>query len=181
MPARAWRRLRFPVFACVLAAVVSLGCASYRVVRSSAGLGPVHRVAVPTLGNASYEPGLDLLVTDALRREFSRRGGVELVSDPARADLVVSGAVLPLKTDARSFSSIAFALEYQMEMQLSLTAHRSDGTVVAIEPGALRDWELYLTSADVEAERRNRDEALRRLAAELASRVRDSLAERLAP
>jgi hypothetical protein len=159
-------------------ALVASGCASYRVVRTDEGLGDVRRVAVPTLVNASYEPGLELLVTDALRREFARRGGVELVSDPGEADLVVTGTVLPILTNARSLSSIAFALEYTLQMQLALSARRSDGREVSIDPAALNDVELYLTSADVEAERRNRDEALRRLASLLASRVRDSLAER---
>jgi len=157
----------------------SLACSGYRVVRASEGLGPVKRVAVQTLVNDSYEPGLDVMVTEALRREMQKRGGVELVSDPAAADLVLSGAVLKVQTNARSFSSIAFALEYQVDMSLSLQARKPDGTLVAIDPAALRDWELYLTSSDVEAERRNRDEALRRLASVLAERVHDSLADRL--
>lgn len=164
----------------VVAVAVAAGCSGYRVVRASEGLGPVKRVAVQTLHNNSYEPGLELMVTDALRREFQRRGGATLVSDPAQADLVLAGAVLQLETTARSFSSIAFALEYQVQMQLALTATRADGSVVMVDPNALYEWELYLTSADVEAGRKNRDEALRRLSAVIASRVRESLAERLA-
>jgi hypothetical protein len=175
---RAGTLARAALFAAVVAS--GAGCSGYRFVRSSEGLGPVQRVAIQTLQNNSYEPGLDVLVTDALRREFQRRGGATLVSDPAQADLVLAGSVLELQTSARSFSSIAFALEYQVQMQISLTAMRADGSAVAIDPNALFEWELYLTSADVEAERRNRDEALRRLASVLASRVRESLAERLA-
>jgi Lipopolysaccharide-assembly len=163
----------------VAVATLALACSGYRVVHASEGLGPIKRVAVQTLSNHSYEPGLELLVTEALRRELRRRGGVEVVTDPADADLVLSGAVLELQTNARSFSSIAFALEYQIDMALSLQARRPDGSLIGLDPAALRDWELYLTSADVEAERRNRDEALRRLASVLASRVRDSLADRL--
>lgn len=159
--------------------VCALACSGYRVVHASEGLGPVKRVAVLTLTNSSYEPGLELLVTEALRREMRRRGGVEVVEDPAQADLVLSGSVLELVTNARSFSSIAFALEYQVDMSLSLQARRADGTLVGLDPVAVRDWELYLTSADVEAERRNRTEALRRLASVLAERVHDSLADRL--
>lgn len=166
------------LLACAVGAAI-VGCGSYRVVRASEGLGDVRRVAVQKLENGSFEAGLDSLVTDALRRELGRRGGVDLVSDPAQADLVLSGRVEELITNARSFSSIAFALEYQIEMQLALRARRTDGSEIALDPSALRDWEVYLTSADVEAERRNREEALRRLAAVLASRVRDSLGERL--
>jgi hypothetical protein len=160
-------------------AAASLACGHYRVVHTSEGLGKVRRVAVPTLTNASYDAGIELVVTDALRREFARHGGIEVVSDPAAADLVVTGTVLPLVTDARSLSSIAFALEYTLQMQLSLTAQRSDGVAVALDPAALHDVELYLTSADVEAERRNRAEAIRWLASVLAARVHDSLVERL--
>lgn len=156
------------------------GCSGYHFVHASEGLGPVQRVAIQTFQNNSYEPGLDVLVTDALRREFQRRGGATLVADPAQADLVLAGAVLQLQTSARSFSSIAFALEYQVQMQIALSATRADGTPVAVDSNALYEWELYLTSSDVEAERKNRDEALRRLAAVIASRVRESLAERLA-
>jgi hypothetical protein len=175
---RAGTAARVALLAVLLAS--GAGCSGYRFVRTSEGLGPVRRVAIQTLYNNSYEPGLDVLVTDALRREFQRRGGATLVSDPAQADLVLAGSVLELRTTARSFSSIAFALEYQMQMQIALVATRADGSAIVIDPNALYEWELYLTSADVEAERKNREEALRRLAAVLASRVRESLAERLA-
>jgi len=102
-----------------------------------------------------------------------------VVDDPKQADLVLSGNVSDVITNTRSLSSTVFALEYQVEMRLSLRAHRTDGADVTLDPAALRDWEVYLTSADVQAERRNREEALRRLASVLASRVGDSLAEKV--
>ena len=167
---------RLVVVACVLALA---GCGHYRVVHASEGFGPVKRVAVETLVNRSFEPGVDLLMTDALRREMRRRGGIRVVDDPSQADLVLSGNVSDVITNTRSLSSTVFALEYQVEMRLALRAHRTDGADVTLDPAALRDWEVYLTSADVEAERRNREEALRRLASVLASRVGDSLAEKV--
>lgn len=162
-----------------LAAVVVWGCSGYHVVRTDTALGPVRRVAVQTLENHSFEPGIEVMVSDALRREFQRGGGVAVVADPAQADLVLSGAVLDLVTTARSFSSVAFGLEYQVELRLALTAKRADGNVIALNADALREWELYLTSADVEAERKNRDEALRRVASVLAERTREFLSDRL--
>lgn len=155
-------------------------CSSYRMVRHAAALGDVQRVAIPPLRNESFEPGIDRLVTDALRREFARRGGVQLVRNAAGADLVLSGAVLPLTTRSRSFSSVELALEFEVELPLRLVAERPDGTVLDLDSSVLRDWELYLASADVEIERKNREEALRRLALVLAGRVHDALAERLA-
>jgi hypothetical protein len=155
------------------------GCSGYHVVHTDAALGPVHRVAVQTLQNHSFEPGIEVMVSEALRREFQRGGGIAVVGDPAQADLVLTGTVQDLVTSARSFSSVAFGLEYQVELQLALTARRSDGTLITLDPNTMRYWELYLTSSDVEAERKNRDEALRRVSTVLAERTREFLSDRL--
>lgn len=163
-----------------LVAAAQAGCAGYRVVGSDDGLGDVRRVAVRPLANRSYEPGIERMVTDALVREFQRRGGATVVRDPGGADLVLSGSVRPLVTRARSFSSVELALEFEVELAVDLEARRPDGSPVDIDASVLRDWELYLASADVEVERKNREEALRRLSALLATRVHDALSERLA-
>jgi hypothetical protein len=157
-----------------------LGC-GYQWVRYGGSLGEVKRVAIETLDNESYEPGVEAVVTDALMREFLRRGGVELVDDPRSADLVLSGSVLPLETRRLSFSSVILVLEYEVVLRLDLQARLRDERSVAMDPLALDDSELYLASADVEATRKNREEAIRRLAGVLAGRVHDTLAERLSP
>jgi hypothetical protein len=155
-------------------------CSGYRVVRYREDLGDVRQVAVEPLRNRSFEPGVETLVTDALLREFGRRGSLAIVRDPAGADLVLSGEVVSILTRSRSFSSVELALEFEVEMGLELVARRADGSTVELDPGLLRDWELYLASADVEVERKNREEAIRRLAALLATRAHDALADQLA-
>jgi hypothetical protein len=186
--ARLWTRLRdglrVSAGLLILGALGGLtaaatGCAGYHLAGGRGTLGSVHRVAVEPLQNESYEPGVDVLVTDALVRELTRRRGVEVVRDPARADLVLEGAVLPLSTRSRSFSSVELALEYEVELDVTLKARRPDGTTFEFDPSLLRDWELYLASADIEAERKNREEAIRRLAGLLARRVNDALEARL--
>ena len=139
------------------------------------------KVALPTLRNDSYEPGVELLVADALRREFLRRGAFQLTDDPSAADLVVSGSVLPIQTSSSSFSSVVMALEYQVSLALHLRAKRADGTEIALDSRSLRETERYLASADAGALRRNREEALRRLAGVLAGRVHDEVFEVAAP
>ncbi|MEB2345595.1 MAG: LPS assembly lipoprotein LptE [Deltaproteobacteria bacterium] len=180
-PLPAPRLARAPLrgLAVVLLAALA-GCSGYHVVGARTGLGDVRRVAVEPLANRSYEPGIERMVTAALVREFQRRGGASVVRDPAGADLVLSGAVEPVLTRSRSFSSVELALEFEVELAVELVARRADGSEVAIDGSVLRDWELYLASADIEVERKNRDEALRRLSALLATRVHDALSERLA-
>jgi hypothetical protein len=138
-------------------------------------------VAIQTPRNDSFQPGVEYVVADALRRELLRRSGSALVEDPLRADVVVSGRVLPIQTRAQSLSSAIIAREQELTLALDLRAVRRDGSSVPLSLGILRESERYLTSADVEAQRKNRDEALRRLAAVLATRFFDDVGEALAP
>lgn len=160
----------------VAAQLVASGC-GYRLVRYGGALGDVHTLSVRTPHNDSFEPGIEFVVAEALRREFLRRGAVRLSEDPGDADLVLTGRVLPIGTAGRSFSSVVLTLEYEVTLTLELQAQRRDGTSVGLDARALTETERYLASADVEATRKNRREALHRLASVLAGRVHDALYE----
>jgi outer membrane lipopolysaccharide assembly protein LptE/RlpB len=160
--------------------LLASGC-GYHFVRYQGGPGGVHSVAIHTLRNESYEPGVEFVVSDALRREFLRRGAVDLTEDLSRADLVLSGAVDRVSVDGRSFDSVVLATEFQLTLGLDLEAVRRDGSSLAIDPRALRETERYFASADIEATRKNRSEAIRRLATLLAGRLHDAVDEALAP
>lgn len=162
-------------------AALSLPACGYGLVRYGGGLGEVRSVAIRALANDSYEPGVEYVVSEALRREFLRRGAVRLIEDPEAADLVLSGRVEDVSAQGRSFSSVLLALEFQLTLRLEVAATRRDGTDVPLDEAALRESERYLASADVEAQRKNREEAVRRVAGVLAGRVHDALAEALVP
>jgi hypothetical protein len=148
----------------IIVHLAALGC-GYRLVRYAGALGGVDSLAIRTLENESYEPGIEYLVSDA---------------DVRGADLVLTGSVLPVQTSGRSFSSVVLILEYEVTLSLIVHATRRDGSELPIDGTALRESERYLASADVEATRKNREEALRRVAGVLAGRVHDALAEVLA-
>ncbi len=156
-----------------LGVLVLLSGCGYRLV--GAGLGDAGSIAIRTPANESREPGLELVVAAALRRELLRRDGARLVEDPAQASLVVSGRVLPVPRRSRSFSSTVLSLEEEVVLRLDLSVARRDGGEIGLED--LEESERYLASADIEAHRKNRDEALRRVAVVLASRFFDVLGE----
>jgi hypothetical protein len=106
---------------------------------------------------------------------------VVLVDDAIDADLVVSGVVEPIVTRARSFSSIALALEWEATLQLAVYAERSDGIRTRLDEDATLATERYLASADIEVTRQNRDEAIRTMASNLAAHVHDMLYELYLP
>lgn len=160
---------------------LAVSACGYRFVRHEVAPGVHRRVAFQALRNDSFEPGLDSLVNEALRREFLRRGALRIVEDPDGADLVIGGSVLPVLSSTRSFSSVNFAIEYEVVLRLRLDVVRPDGEKVLLDPTALTDSELYLASADVEVTRKNREEALRRVATGLAERVHDVLVETATP
>jgi hypothetical protein len=127
-----------------------------------------------------HEPGAEFVVADALRRELLRRSGSALVEDPSHADVVVSGRVVDVRSRSRSFSSAVLAREYDLYVRVTLTAVRRDGSELIEAPGnSFSENERYLASADIEAQRKNRDEALRRLSGLLAARFFDSVGEAL--
>ena len=165
-------------FAAILLLLLAAGSGcGYSLVGYSAGFDGIRTVAIETPENDSFVPGVEYVVAEALRREFLRRGAVRVVDDPAAADLVLGGAVSKVKSVGRSFSSVVFSLEYQLLLELELEARRADGQEIVIGNRSLRASEYYLASADIEATRKNRDEALRQIAAVLAKRIHESLFE----
>lgn len=177
-------RLAFAVTSLVAAALIG-GC-GYTVERTSSAIAAdAPRMAIRTLSNDSAEPGLDRMVTEALRREWMRRGQVRLVEDPGGADLVLSGRVLPLQIQTRTLSSVVLALEQTvwLRVELELQSHAGDGTTRARTlPGSLlRESEIFFASADLEASRKNRVEALRRVAGLVAERAADLVATEAVP
>lgn len=161
-----------PLLGSLLALALWTGC-GYRWVRQADAADVT--VSVVTLDNDSVEPGLELTVTRALRQEFLRRAVPRLVSQPSAASLVIRGRVLPISTQATSFDTVALALEYRVEVALDLQVAVREGAPIQIDRASLKESELYLASADPEATRKNREEALRRIADVLAGRVHDAI------
>ncbi len=160
------------------ASLLALSGCGYKLVGGRSGLEGIDSVSVQTPRNESSMPGLELMVADALRRELLRRGAAEVTERPS-ADLLVTGHVRRISRP-RGFSSVVLALEYEVTLQLDLRATRSSGDELTIDARALRETDRFLASADIEAMRKNEEEALRRLSTLLAGRFCDALVEALA-
>jgi len=162
------------------APLAGLAC-GYKLIDYSEPIENLGSVAIVTFKNESYEPGVEFVVADALRREFLRRGALALVDESVDADLVLSGEVEPIVTRPRSFSSITQVLEWDVTLRLAVYAERPDGTRTRLDEKATSATERYLASADIEATRKNRDEAIRTLASGIASHVHDMVYELYLP
>jgi len=161
-----------------LVSAVWFGC-GYTIDRAPPAVSPdAPRFAIRTLRNDSFEPGVERLVTQALRRQWMDRARFRLVDDPSAAQWVLTGRVLPLATRPRTLSSVVLALEYSVTVQIELglegrSPSGGAGKVQKLPAGLLRETEVYFASADLEATRKNRQEALRLIADLIAQRVAD--------
>jgi hypothetical protein len=161
--------------AAALLAAAPLGC-GYEVIRYPKDRGSAAGVAIQQFTNDSFEPGFEFMLTDALRKEFARRGALRIVNSLDTASYVLSGRVLAIDTGRRSFSSVVLALEYEVRVRMELELVRP-GTPIGLDGRVVEESDLYLASADVEATRKNRQEALRRIASGLAVRIHDVMVE----
>jgi hypothetical protein len=93
--------------------------------------------------------------------------------------VVVSGRVLAVETSARALSSVVLVLEYETNVTVELEAARGGKMLIAAT--RLQESERHLASADVEAQRKNREEAVRRVASMLAARFMDLLGDEVPP
>lgn len=161
-----------------LSPVVLLAC-GYTIDRAPSATSPdAPRFLIHTLRNDSFEPGIERVVTNALRRQWQHRARFRLVDDPGGAQWVLRGRVLPLMTQARTLSSVVLALEYSVTVRVELALERLPQPglarrVQSLPAGLLRETEIYFASADLEATRKNREEALRLIADLIAQRVAD--------
>jgi len=173
---RRWRlRTGVAQFWLVLAVALGATGCGYHFIRYEGTLGDNQSLAIRTPSNESYDPGVEFIVADALRREGLRRGGLILVENPDNADVLLSGRVLPIQTVGRSVSSVVLVLEYEITLSLDLQIQLRDGRAIPLDRLALRETERYLASANAEVTRKNREEALRFMASTIANRVYDNL------
>lgn len=161
----------------VLATLLT-GC-GYRFARYTQPDGNAERICVVTLENDSEEAGVELLASESLRHEILTRGGLELISDPRRADYTLSGKVISVRTHSRSFTGVALAREYEIVLKLELQVVSNGTGPGAMARESFEAREIYSASADAAVLRKNRVEALRYLSGLLARRVHDSMDRRL--
>lgn len=91
----------------VLAAVVTCGCLGYHLSGSGSTIIPEHvkSIAVSPFENRTDRPEIEQRVTEAVARELSKRGKYSVVTDRARADAILDGAITRYTTIPVQFSS----------------------------------------------------------------------------
>ena len=166
------RCLRFFFVLPVLLAV-TVGCGYHRVGFGNNVPGDIHKVAVPVFRNDSYEPGIEVTITNAFREEIIRSGFVKL-SPVKDADAVVMGIIKKFKVKPISFSSEDFAVEYRATLTMHLRLVSRTG-VILWEDRNFFEVEDYRVSPDIFESEAARQAATVTIARKIMADVHDRI------
>ncbi len=157
-----------------------LAACGYQPVDPSRSLGPdLRAIEISLFENRSTEPGFERMLADALWEEFSRRGQLQplVAGEGGQADLALLGVVRNVHVAPSSRSSVGLELEGRVDVVLEVSLLRSGTQELLWTHESLRLRELFLSSADAQVRESNKEQALRRIAAGVAGRIADEVAQ----
>jgi outer membrane lipopolysaccharide assembly protein LptE/RlpB len=152
------------------------GCGYHFIGQESEVLSGINAIAVPYFSNKSYEARLESYLTEALVDEFVKSRMVAIV-DEGDADAVIRGKIENFKEYVISFDKNDEALEYRALALLEVTLERRDTGEVLWRNKELFHFEDYRVSHEIAGTEANKEQAIKRISAEIAVRIHDSIIE----
>ena len=150
-----------------------LGCGYHRVEPGNNLPQDIRSVAVPVFRNDTFESGVEVLVTDALREQIVRSGFVKL-KDVRHADALVVGSIRKFSVKALSFSEGDFAVEYRASVVLQIKLVSRSGQVLW-EDAKLSRYDDYRSSTNIFESESARSQAIAQIVIDLMADVHDRI------
>lgn len=112
-------------------------------------------IAIPAFKNKSFEPDIQIRVTNALIHELEADGRFRVINDSAAADLVLSGAITDFDARAISYSTDDNIGQFKITLSASAMLEDVRSGEVIWHKERLRGTDFYQTRGG-----RTREEAL---------------------
>ena len=119
------------------------GCGYHFAGRSDLFPKDIHSVYVETFLNRTRDVGIGAEITTALRGELYRRGELQLVEQPDRADAILSGVVRSFDSLTASVNENAEALQYEATLIVDTTFRRREPSEILWRGQGIRLSEIY--------------------------------------
>jgi outer membrane lipopolysaccharide assembly protein LptE/RlpB len=158
----------------LLLALLLNGCAGYTLGPATPGyLKHIHSIAIPTFGNTTLVPRIEVLVTNTVIKQFQQDGTFRIVSADA-ADATLKAEITNVgRAPARSVrGNVLATTEFTLVLSVKYTLIGRDGKVLA--PGSASGSTSFFFQNDVNTDER---QALPLAAEELARHVVSQLSE----
>lgn len=126
-----------------LALLCLIGCGYQFAGRSDLFPKDIHSVYVEPFLNRTRDVGLGTEITTALRGELYRRGELQLVDEPGRADAILSGVVRSFDTLTASVNQDAEVLQFEATLIVDTTFRRREPSEILWRGQGIRLSEIY--------------------------------------
>jgi len=122
----------------------------------------IETIAVPVFHNNTFQPTLEIAVTEAVKQEFLTTSRLKVVNDPDQADLVVKGTIVSYGLTPLSFdSSRTVVLEYRVHIRVAVSVEApSHKEKVFWKDAGMEAKADYLVNPDTSANQVAEDHAI---------------------
>lgn len=128
---------------------------------------------IPIEGVTAYQPGLEMMITNAITRRLQRDGNLKVVPEE-QADAVLESSLTAFEQEGLRFSTLESIEEYRVFIVLSMRlANRKTGEIFWVEPNFSGDAEYFVNTV----RSISREEAAQRAVDRLARNVVDRIVE----
>lgn len=137
----------------LIIAIINFSACGYTFRGGESVLPPdVKTIFVPIVRNATTEPGIDIILTEALRDEFERYGVLQVTESRGGADAVLEATIQSINQETRtSTSNTDNALQQATVMIVSAELRRKSGPLLWKNPTILVTKVFGLDSSAVVA------------------------------
>jgi len=138
---------------------------------------PRQTIAMPLFENATFEPLLEMRMSQIFKETFISRGW-KVSSNPGGADLVLKGRISRYSRTPVSLNLLGQAREYRIQIGLGFHLRQAGGGGFDT-----RDEESaeYIARSDTKASRSAENRAIREAGRKMAERLADLLLTRITP
>ena len=169
----AWARTLLSLGTAVLL-LSTADCGYHFAERTDAIPAELKTVAIPLWKNETAEPGIETIFTNAMVKEFARKGWLKPVTQ-GQADTILEGRIETIDVQPVSFSSVAIELEDRVSVVASVTLKRKKDDSILWSSSRVIGNEVYDSTPDFNVDLRNREQALRKVAGDMAASVHDQI------
>lgn len=127
-------------------------------------------IAIPTLKNKTFEPGIEIPFTQAFLNEFIQDRRVKVVSR-AEADAILEGVVTDFTAYGVAYDKSGFVLQYRTSIVVNFTLKDRTGKVLWQEGASETQW--FRASSTGVTNEAAKQVAIQRTAGFMAERIRN--------
>jgi outer membrane lipopolysaccharide assembly protein LptE/RlpB len=147
-----------------------VGCGYQMVGKETHVPSGLNSVAIPTFVNQTFEPGIEVPITQGFLREFILDKRVKVLNR-SEADSVLEGVIKSFYITSVAYDRSGLATEYQTSIVIDLTLRKRTGEVLwVIKDFSETNW--YRASSMVLASESNKEAAIQQLGRFVAERLR---------